>query len=71
MNVWKNSLKTPRNKKNMYNFQYQIQSVSVIVDTNRIVASTKQIHVAEIYWSHNYVCYNKGINFLQAIYWGH
>ena len=55
----------------MYNFQYQIQSVSVIVDTNRIVASTKQIHVAEIYWSHNYVCYNKGINFLQAIYWGH
>ena len=71
MNVWKNSLKTPRKKNIMYNFQYQIQSVSVTVDTNRIVASTKQIHVAEIYWSHNYVCYNKGINFLQAIYWGH
>ena len=26
-----------------------------------MVASTKEIHVAEIYLSHNYVYYNKGI----------
>ena len=44
MNVWKNSLKTPRNKIYMYNFQYHIQSVSVTVDTTRIVASTIEIH---------------------------